>query len=129
MSIRDYSRRLSCLKYKMVLFTMQSKLLIFLRLRIMGYFCASCRLISSASSVYLCVCSVHVSVCASVQLEIHSPRNTYKSQMYGYLHGYILFYILHFTVTLYDRNIGLLSLHHAYGSGPIHGIARPMASN
>ena len=27
-------------------------------------------------SVYLSVCFVHVSVCASVQLEIHSPENT-----------------------------------------------------
>ena len=27
-------------------------------------------------SVYLSVCFVHVSVCESVQLEIHSPENT-----------------------------------------------------
>ena len=29
-------------------------------------------------SVYLSVCFVHVSVCASVQLEIHSPENANK---------------------------------------------------
>ena len=35
-------------------------------------------IILSASSDYLYVCFVHVSVCACVQLEIHSPRNTNK---------------------------------------------------
>ena len=53
-------------------------------LRIMGYICiyefhaypvpSFCLL----PSVYLSVCFVHVSVCASVQLEIHSPENTNK---------------------------------------------------
>ena len=46
-------------------------------LRVMGYLRVS-RLPSFClpPSVYLSVCFVHVSLCASVQLEIHSPENT-----------------------------------------------------
>ena len=50
-------------------------------LRIMGYLRFSCLPSTSfclLPSVYLTVCFVHVSVCASVQLEMHSPENTNK---------------------------------------------------
>ena len=36
-------------------------------------------------SVYLYVCFIRVSVCASVQLEIHSPENTNKITEVGAL--------------------------------------------
>ena len=47
-------------------------------LPIVGYLHISClpSTITLPASVYLSVCFVHVSVCASVQLERHSPENT-----------------------------------------------------
>ena len=53
----------------------------FIALQIMGYLRISClpsNAILPASSVYLSACFVHVSICASVQLEKHSPENTNK---------------------------------------------------
>ena len=48
-------------------------------IRIMGYLHVSClpsTIILPASVCLLSVCFVYVSVCVSVQLEIHSPENT-----------------------------------------------------
>ena len=47
-------------------------------LRIMGYLHVSClpSTIILPASICLPLCFVHVSVCASVQLEIRSPENT-----------------------------------------------------
>ena len=50
-------------------------------LRIMGYYCVSClpsTIIFLLPSGYLIICFVHVSVCASVQLEMHRPEKTNK---------------------------------------------------
>ena len=67
-------------------------------------------------SVYLSVCFVHVSVCASVQLEIHSPENmnmiTDVRALTCTTH-FILY--LTFTASIYDGKICLKS----YGSGEI----------
>ena len=48
-------------------------------------------------SGYLIVCFVHVSVCASVQLEMHRPENTNKITDVGHLH--VLHFILYLTFT------------------------------
>ena len=45
-----------------------------------------------------------MSVCASVQLEMHRPENTNDITMYGHLH--VLYFILYlgFTASLYDQS-------------------------
>ena len=67
-------------------------------------------------STYLYV-FVHVSVCASLQLEIHSPENTIRSQMYGHLHVLHFILFLTFTASLYNVKINILF---SYGSGEIN---------
>ena len=59
-------------------------------------------------STYLYVLFVYVSVCVSIQLEIHSPENTNKITDVRALH--VLHFILYsaFTATLYDRKICML---------------------
>ena len=56
-------------------------------------------------SGYLIVCFVHVSVCASVQLEIHRPEIRIRSQIYSRLHVLHLILYLLFTASLYDGNM------------------------
>ena len=69
-------------------------------------------------SAYLSVCFVYVSVCANVQLKIHSPENTNK--ITGVRTLACSTFHLTFTATIYDRKKCLLSLHQAYGSGEIN---------
>ena len=70
-----------------------------------------------------------MSVCASVQLEVHRPENT-SSQMYGHLH--VLHFILYltFAASLYDGkyvcfHMGVVRLI----SRLIHEIARQMGAS
>ena len=65
---------------------------------------------------------VHVSVCASVQLEMHRPENTNK--MYGHLR--VLHFILYltFTASLYDGKHTCFHMGVVRSiSSLIHGIA------
>ena len=78
-------------------------------------------------SGYLIVIFVHVSVCASVQLELYRPENTKRPQMYRHLH--VLHFILYltFTASLYDGNYACF--HMGVVSRLIHGIARQMGAS
>ena len=62
------------------------------------------------------VCFVHVFVCASVQLETHSPENTNKITDVRALTCTTFHFIFNFTASLYDGKICLFS----YGSGEIN---------
>ena len=71
---------------------------------------------------------VHVSVCASVQLEMHRPEITNK--MYGHLHVLHCILYLIFTASLYDGKYA------CFHTGVvrsirrlIHGIARQMGAS
>ena len=80
-------------------------------------------------SVYLSVCFVHVSVCASVQLEMHSPENTDRKK-YGHL--IVLHFILYFTFTasLYDAKYACFYMGVVRSiSRLIHGIAWQMGAS
>ena len=81
-------------------------------------------------SWYLIVCIVHVSVCASVQLEMHWPENMNKItdvQALTVLH-FILY--LTFTASLYDGNYACFHMGVVKSiSRLIHGIARQMGAS
>ena len=69
-------------------------------------------------------------VCASVQLEIHSPENTNRSQMYEDLNvlRFILFLI--FTASLYDGKYACFHMEVVRSiSRPIHDIDRQMGAS
>ena len=61
-----------------MLFTMQSRLLIYGRSMVKGLFLRYMPTKYYHFVCYLSVCFVHASVCTSVQQEIHSPGNTNK---------------------------------------------------
>ena len=70
---------------------------------------------------YLSVCFVHASVCASVQLEIHSPGNTNKMTDVRALTCTAFYFIFKFLPSFYlIEKLCLLSLHEAFGSGEIN---------
>ena len=72
---------------------------------------------------------VHVTVCASVQPEIHRLERI-RSQMYGHLH--VLHFILYltFTASLYDGKYACFHMGVVKSiSILIHGIARQMGAS
>ena len=84
-------------------------------------------------STYLYVLFVYVSVCASVQLEIHNPENRNKITCLSTCMFYISFYIQllpllymieKYAFFNYIRHMGVVRS----TRGPIHGVARPRAS-
>ena len=81
-------------------------------------------------SGYLIVCFVHVSVCTSVQLEMHRPENINKITDVLALTCTTFHLYLTFTASLYDGkyacfHMGMVRLI----SRPIHGIARQMGAS
>ena len=67
-----------------------------------------------------------MSVCTSVQLEIHSPEIRIRSQMHLHVVHFILY--LTFTASLYDGKYACFHMGMVRSiSRPIHGIARRMS--
>ena len=75
---------------------------------------------------YLIVCFVHVSVCASVQLEMHRPENTNKIKdvwaltctLFHFIFYFYCFFIL-WKICMFSYERGVRTI-----SRLIHGIAR-----
>ena len=81
-------------------------------------------------SGYLIVCFVHVSVCASVQLEIHRPENTNKITDVRALTCTTFHFILSFTASLYDGKYACFHMGVVKSiSRLIHGKARQMGAS
>ena len=78
---------------------------------------------------YLNVCFVHVSVCASVQLEMHRPGKRIRSQMYRHSHVLHFILFLTFTASLYDGKYACFYMGVVRSiTRLIHGIARQMGA-
>ena len=81
-------------------------------------------------SGYLIVCFVHVSVCASVQLEMHRPENTSKIAGVRALTCTTFHFIFNFTASLYDEKYACFHMEVVRSlSRLIHGIARQMGAS
>ena len=73
---------------------------------------------------------VHVSVCASVQLEMHRPENANKITDVRALTCTTFHFILTFTASLYDENCAYVHMGMVRSiSRLIHGIARQMGAS
>ena len=101
---------------------------LFLRYMPTKYYCFVC---------YLSVCFVHASVCASVQLEIHSPGNTSKMTVVRALTCTAFYYIFKLLPSFYLIENYLIEKYVFYHyirhinkqNDNIHGIDRPKDSN
>ena len=66
-----------------------------------------------------------MSVCASVQIEMHRPENTNKITMYGHLHVLHFIIYLTFTASIYDGKYACFHMGVVRSmSRLIYGIAR-----